>query len=79
MFNVMEFWKSAQRTANQLGSLLNVAKMISRNREEEFSAEVLNVLHQDPLAYSLLIDELAKLETGIAELRAAIAAKKSGE
>jgi hypothetical protein len=79
MVQVLELWKSASRTANQLGGLLQVAKMISRNREEQFSAEVLNVLRQDPLAQSLLIEELDKLEAGVKELRAAIAPPKAGE
>jgi hypothetical protein len=76
--NAMEIWKSSQRMAGQIGSLLQVAKMLSHDQPEQFTDEVINLLHTDPLAKRSLFVEIDLLEAQLKELRAAVAAK-SGE
>jgi hypothetical protein len=81
--DVMQLWKTVSRTGNQLGGLIRVASMVSRNREELFSEETLNLLVNDSLARKLLFADLDLLEAGVKELRAELTARgvsaKAGE
>jgi hypothetical protein len=73
--DILKLWQATSRTATTLGSFLNVVKGLTHNQPEQFSAEVLNLLQTDPLAHELLFKDIAQMEAGLAELRAALAAK----